>query len=225
MRWLFWTKRALLPSLLLAMACAAHGESCDVHETFDGGFHEVWQLTDPTAVGVVGDVLKVQFTGASNRDEHAVLDRCVFGDMTLQLRLRDLDETRGKVVEFARRDDFEGYGVNFRSAPFNDAVLAYGANDQPATILAVASVPHLSGQWLQVELRVVGQQIEVDVDGVNVIAFDATGFPQARGWLSLGGNAGGTQSAHMEFDDLSISSMDAIGTLVSSWGSLKGRYE
>ena len=206
----------LLPAYVLA-------ESCDIWETFDGGFQETWQLSDPDAVRAIDDVLRVQFSGPSTRDEHAVLDRCVFGNMTLQVRLRDLNSTRAKIIEFGRHGDFAGYGVNFRSDPYNDAVLAYGENDQ-AEILEIVPYAHSSGQWLQVELRVSEALIEVDVDGISLISFDASAGAAVEGWLSLGGNAGGDGEAYMEFDDLIISSTDAVGDGLESWGAVKGRF-
>lgn len=197
---------------------------CSLTETFTGGLEHEWELTNPEAVRVEADILRLQFWGAPDRDEHAVLSACTYGDLFLQVDLRDLNGSRGKVIEFGRHGHFAGYGINFRSAPYNDMVLAYGETYETTSILAIVPYAHATGQWLHVEIWVQESMITVKVDGNLLLQQSVAGLLPVEGWISLGGNAGGDGYADMEFDNFSVSSTDAVGTPASSWGMLKAEF-
>ncbi len=207
----------------LVQASASHAQ-CTVSETFTGDFDSAWMLTDEFAVGIDNDVLRVAFISSTPQTFHgAVLDACTYSDFEINVRMRDLQGTRGKAVAFRMRQDFMGYNVNVRGAPFHDLVLGKGPF-ATAAIAALGSYPHDSGQWLNVRVRAEGPRIQVYVDGVLVIDF-IDSEPLLSGWAFLGINAGGSLVADAEFDDFTIVEIEpAIATAKESLGAVKSRY-
>ena len=219
--------RLIWVCMIMSCATAAHGQ-CDFSESFDQGTDHAWEFTDPTAVAVQDDVLEIQFTGPPNHSEWAILEACSYTDLYIHVRMRDLNGSGNKIVRFRNfgsGGEINGYGVNVRSSPFNDVVLAkklYG----PTQILAAAYLPftHETDQWVRVDIFVSGATVNVHVNGGSLIQFtDPT--PIASGWVGLTVHAGNSGIAHAQFDDFQIGSYGAVATVPRSWSTLKSQFD
>jgi hypothetical protein len=128
--------RSLLVLTILLALCflpnSSEAQSCSASETFDGGFDEVWQISDPTAVRAEGDVLVIEFTGPGNRDEYAVLDACVYTSLAIHVDMRDLNDTHGKTVGFLR---------NSTSSSPAEATLSSARTDRQSSTMSIPIRP------------------------------------------------------------------------------------
>ena len=220
------SSRVILILGFLAVAIANPATSvaqCSLTESFNGRFHAPWQLTDSQFVGIRQTVMAVQFDGAAATFHGAVLDPCTYSDFRVSLMFRDLDFTRGKAIAFRTNGAFNGYNINLRSAPFNDVVLSKGPFSSES-VATIAPYAHLSGEWVAVEIEAIGAEINVWVNSTHVISYTDPN-PVLSGWIFLGINAGGTQSAHAEFDNFTITDInEAVPTESVSWSTLKAQF-
>jgi hypothetical protein len=218
--------RALFGFCLLALLGSAQVASaqCSIDETFDGGFTNPWVVIDPTWTAVADDALEVWFSSSNPSEYHgAVLDPCVYYDLRAGVRMRDLDDTKGKAIAFRNNGIYIGYNVNVRSSPWNDVVLGKGSF-APAAILTSAYLPNLTGEWVDVEIEAVGARIKVWVNGELMIDY-VDPQPILRGWMFLGINAGGTGSGHAQFDDFWVEDLGAaVSSKTVTWSALKNRF-
>ena len=210
--------------LLLILAPTFALAQCTLSESFDGGFDASWTLTDPNLVTIQQDVLDVDFAGPVEEFHGATLSPCVYTDLRVSLRLRDLDFTRGKAIAVRANEFFEGYTVNLRSAPFNDVVLGKGDFSAVPEILGIAFLPHNTGDWVDLMIEAIGPTIQVYANSALVISYTDP-EPDLSGWVFLGINAGGTGTGHAQYDDFWIAELeDAVPTESHSWGAMKGRF-
>ena len=222
------TPRLLLTLSLLALPIAATAQ-CNLAENFDGGFYHPWVVTDPTFAFVENDAFKVAFQSSDSNEYHgAVLDPCVYTDLMVSVRMRDLESTVGKAVAFRNNGMFIGYNVNLRSSPWNDVVLGKGSFS-PASILDQAYFPHSTEEWVDVQVEAVGAQIRVWVNGNMVIDYTDPN-PILSGWTFLGINGGGGAgpagfNALAEFDDFCVLGLGtAVPNEAVSVSALKARF-
>lgn len=204
-------------------ASAAFGQSCTLMDNFDSGVTPFWVFSDPSIVTVSGGVLDIDFTGQPSERHWAELTDCIYTDFEAMFRVRDLDSTYGKGFGFRTTGpDHLGYGVNLLSSPTNKVLLTKGTFAY-RDILAESTVVHDTGQWLDVRVTVVGAVFTVEVDGAVVLSYtDPNPIPSGAIFLNI--NAGGTLSAHTQWDDFVIDAYVAVETAQESWGTVKGRY-
>lgn len=215
--------------LALSLFPATAGAQCSLADTFDGGFHQPWVVTDPAFAYVQDDAFRVAFQSPSSDEYHgAVLDPCVYNDLVVTVRMRDLDKTVGKAIAIRNNGIFIGYNLNLRSDPWNDVVLGKGSFS-PAAILAQAYFPHSSEEWVDVKIVAIGPQISVWVNGALMIDYTDP-QPILTGWTFLGINGGGGTgtgafNALAEFEDFSVMDLGAaVPNEIVTWSALKNRY-
>ena len=208
---------------LLGIGTSA-GQDCNLADSFNGGFQQVWLLSDSEVVSVVNDVLRIQFDDwNSERSEEAMLDACLYSDLAIHVDVRDLNGTRGKEIGIRiNGSNHYGYGINLRSDPLNDILIAKGGIANRA-IVAAATYPHETGTWHHLDIMASGPTIIVDVDGLNVLQFTDPD-PILNGWVELRANPGATYSAAAEFDNFSIEGYAAVDVTPATWGSVKALY-
>lgn len=109
-------------------------------------------------------------------------------------------------------------GINLRCAPYNDIMVTNGhAGD-----FTVVTLPHSNGEWLDLEVRIVGTDMQVLVNGIlretRQIAADVLAMPfnDARLWVYNG--------TVTDYDDIRIEGAGVVATQDATWGALKATY-
>jgi len=227
-----WTpaKLKLLISSSLAVSCvfSTRAQDCLLMDDFElGDVNGWWEETEDDAVEFADGVLRIHFEGPNTLSEWGVLRPCVYSDFQIDVDLRDLEATVNKIVVFHSSGsvrDFDGYGVNLRSSPWNDVVLVRRTMEDQGITLASAYEVHETGEWKHVQIIMEGARIRVSVDGVERIDI-VDPEPIETGWMGLAVNAGGGGEAFAEFDNFAITPLnEAVANEAISWSAMKAHY-
>lgn len=119
-----------------------------------------------------------------------------------------------------------GVSVNLRPAPYNDVMLGYNQQYCCDTV----SLPHVTGQWMDVEIRIVGTDMQVYVNGAHLatraIQNPAGMLPlnAVRPWTYTCECSPYPVSALNEYDDLVVVGNGVVAVDGTTWGALKATY-
>ena len=109
-------------------------------------------------------------------------------------------------------------GINLRPAPNNDIMVTNGhAGD-----FTRVAFPHVNNEWLTLEVRIVGSEMQVLVNGnlmeTRQIAADVLALPftDARLWVYNG--------SVTDYDDFRVEGSGAVPSQGATWGALKATY-
>jgi hypothetical protein len=69
-----------------------------------------------------------------------------------------------------------------------------------------------------------GGHVVVSANGQTILNYVDPNPPYAEGWVNLGINAGGTGSAHAEYDNFVVDAYAAVNTEAVTWSAVKAMY-
>lgn len=109
-----------------------------------------------------------------------------------------------KIVNFRYRDTSHTYGIDFRSDPYNDVVLAKASPANPNQILQSVHVPNYNNTWYRLGVIAVGNRISVLVNDRIVMDYIDNDSPILQGRIGLGANLHASAISAVYFDNVLV---------------------
>lgn len=124
-------------------------------------------------------------------------------DYTLNVNVSS-QNTINKIFIVRYQNENYGYGVDFRTAPYNDVVLVKANPDNSSRILASNSFNNSNNIWYTVSITVDGNRILIRIDNKNVLEYIDNDNPFTHGGVGIGADLEPYPDSRVLFDDVSI---------------------
>src|SRR5258706_1187904 len=113
-------------------------------------------------------------------------------------------EVVDKIVVFHTVNDNQGYGIDFRSDPYNDLVLVKSQPGNIGQTLQTGSIQNYNNTWYKVSIIVMDNHIQVSVNGQIIIDYLDVSSPIKGGQIGIGAMLHDNPASAVYFDNVIV---------------------
>ncbi len=121
----------------------------------------------------------------------------------LQLDIMGI-EVVDKIVVFHTLDDSQGYGIDFRSDPYNDLVLVKSMPGNIGQILQTGAIQNYNNIWYKISITMVDNHIQVLINDQIIIDYLDVSSPIKDGRVGVGAMLHNSSVSAVYYDNVIV---------------------